>query len=72
LPNERNTVTLTDETDELGLKIPRVTFSYGDDDKRLIRHAMRQMRECLAASGARDLVGPERRYLPLARNCPHE
>jgi choline dehydrogenase-like flavoprotein len=55
LPDERNTVTLTDETDELGLKIPRVTFSYGDDDKRLIRHALRQMHECLAAGGARDL-----------------
>jgi choline dehydrogenase-like flavoprotein len=55
LPDERNTVTLTDETDELGLKIPRVTFSYGEDDKRLIRHALRQMHECLAAGGARDL-----------------
>ncbi len=55
LPDERNTVTLTDETDELGLKIPRVTFSYGDDDKRLIRHALRHMQECLAAGGARDL-----------------
>jgi hypothetical protein len=32
-----------------------VTLSYGDNDKRLIHHAMRQMHECLAAGGARDL-----------------
>jgi len=55
LPDERNTVTLSDETDDFGLKIPRVTFSYGDDDKRLIRHALRRMHECLAAGGTRDL-----------------
>jgi hypothetical protein len=55
LPDERNQVTLADETDELDLKIPRVTFSYADNDKRLIRHALRRMHECLAAGGASDL-----------------
>jgi choline dehydrogenase-like flavoprotein len=55
LPDERNRITLAEETDELGLKIARVTFSYGDNDKRLIRHALQQMHECLDAGGARDL-----------------
>jgi choline dehydrogenase-like flavoprotein len=55
LPDERNRVTLSDETDEFGLRIPRVTFSYGENDQKLIRHAMQSMRNCLAAGGARDL-----------------
>jgi choline dehydrogenase-like flavoprotein len=32
-----------------------VTLSYSDNDKRLIRHALQQMHECLDAGGARDL-----------------
>jgi choline dehydrogenase-like flavoprotein len=55
LPDERNRVTLADETDEFGLKVARVTFSYGDNDKRLIRHAMQSMRDCVDAAGVRDL-----------------
>jgi choline dehydrogenase-like flavoprotein len=55
LPDERNCVRLAEETDELGLKVARVTFSYSDNDKRLIRHALQQMHECLGAAGARDL-----------------
>ena len=55
LPDERNRVTLADETDEYGLKVARVTFSYGENDKRLIRHSMRAMRECLDAAGVHDL-----------------
>src|SRR5690349_13162500 len=33
LPQERNTVTLADETDQYGLRIPRVTYSYCDNDR---------------------------------------
>ena len=55
LPNESNRVTLADDTDEFGLKVARVTFSYGDNDKRLIRHAMQSMRDCVDAAGVRDL-----------------
>ncbi|MBV9825431.1 MAG: GMC family oxidoreductase [Alphaproteobacteria bacterium] len=55
MPNEDNRVTLADETDENGLRVARVTFSFGDNDKRLIRHAMGSMRDCLAAAGAHDL-----------------
>ncbi len=52
LPQERNRVTLADETDQYGLKIPRVTYSYCDNDKRMIRHALRFMRTALQAADA--------------------
>jgi choline dehydrogenase-like flavoprotein len=52
LPQERNRVTLADETDHYGLKIPRVTYSYCDNDKRMIRHALRFMRTALQAADA--------------------
>ena len=55
LPDERNQVTLADETDEFGLQVARVTFSYGENDRKLISHAMRWMRDSLAAAGAREL-----------------
>ncbi len=52
LPQERNRVTLSDELDQYGLKIPRVTWSYCDNDRRLIRHALGFMRQALEAAGA--------------------
>ena len=52
LPQERNRVTLTDERDRLGLPIPRVTFSYCDNDQRLIKHALHFMRGALEAVDA--------------------
>jgi choline dehydrogenase-like flavoprotein len=55
MPDENNRVTLADETDDLGLKVARVTFSYGDNDKRLIRHSMQAMRDCLDAAGVGNL-----------------
>ena len=55
MPDERNRVTLAEERDEYGLPIARVTFSYGDNDKRLIKHSLAFMRLALEAAGARDL-----------------
>jgi choline dehydrogenase-like flavoprotein len=55
LPQEANQVTLTDEKDELGLPIPRITFSYGENDKRLYNHAIRFMSQHMEAGGAREL-----------------
>jgi len=54
MPSEDNRVTLADEVNEHGLKIARVTFSYGGNDKRLICHAMRSMHDCLDAAGVGD------------------
>ncbi len=55
LPQERNRVTLTEQKDQYGLLIPRVTFGYCDNDRRLIRHALGFMRRSLEAIGAREI-----------------
>ena len=39
LPQERNRVTLADEKDQYGLPVARVTYSFCDNDRRLIAHA---------------------------------
>ena len=59
MPQERNTVTLADETDQYGLPIPRVTYSWCDNDKALNRHALRQMRMSLEAVNAREIWDQE-------------
>jgi len=55
LPQERNCVTLSDERDQYGLPVARVTYSYCDNDKRLIAHALDYMRRALEVIDARDL-----------------
>jgi choline dehydrogenase-like flavoprotein len=55
LPQERNRVTLTDERDQYGLPVPRVTYSYCDNDKALIDHSLRFMRQALDAVGATEI-----------------
>jgi choline dehydrogenase-like flavoprotein len=52
LPDERNTVTLHDDTDQYGLPVARVTYSWGDNDKALIKHALDQMQISLEMVGA--------------------
>jgi choline dehydrogenase-like flavoprotein len=59
LPDERNRVTLAEEKDRYGLPIARVTFSLGDNDKRLVRHAVDFMSRSLEAIGARDIWAEE-------------
>lgn len=54
-PREQNRVELADERDRLGLPIPRVTFSWSEADRRLIRHAAGFMRQTLEAAGGRDV-----------------
>ncbi|MDN5940204.1 MAG: GMC family oxidoreductase, partial [Salinisphaera sp.] len=55
LPQERNRVTLADEKDQYGLPIARVTFSLGDNDKALVKHAVNFMSQALEAIDARDI-----------------
>jgi choline dehydrogenase-like flavoprotein len=52
-PAEHNRVEVVDEVDDLGLPIPKVTFSYSENDRKLIRHAVTFMRCALEAAGAR-------------------
>ena len=55
MPQERNTVTLADETDQYGLPVARVTYSWCDNDKRMARHGLDQMRMSLEATGATEI-----------------
>jgi choline dehydrogenase-like flavoprotein len=54
-PAEHNRVEVLDEMDDHGLRIPRVTFSYGENDRKLTDHALSSMRAMLDAAGARNL-----------------
>ncbi|MBB4512305.1 GMC family oxidoreductase [Paraburkholderia fungorum] len=55
LPQERNRVTLADEKDQYGLPVARVTYSWCDNDRRLIAHSLDFMEQALGAAGARDI-----------------
>lgn len=64
LPSLSNTVTLSDEKDEYGLARPVVTFSYGDNDRKLISHAVAKMQEIFkAAEGTPEYVVPDSAHL---------
>ena len=55
LPQESNRVTLADDVDQYGLRVPRITYSWCDNDKRLIDHSLKFMTQALRAADARDL-----------------
>lgn len=64
LPDAQNRIMLADETDEYGLRRAHFHFSYGDNDNRLIAHAVRKANEILdAAGGAPRYVVPETAHL---------
>lgn len=64
LPNPDNRVTLADERDEYGLRRAKVTFSYGDNDKRLIDHAVKTMGSIMEAEGGKvEFVVPDSAHL---------
>lgn len=53
-PQAQNRVEVAEETDRYGLKIPRVTFAYSENDKKLYDHAVDFMTRTLEAAGGRD------------------
>ncbi|HEY5411921.1 MAG TPA: GMC family oxidoreductase [Caulobacteraceae bacterium] len=55
LPNEANRVTLDAETDQYGLKVARITYGWGENDKAMIAHALDQMQTSLERVGATDV-----------------
>lgn len=55
LPQERNRVTLSDEKDQYGLPVPRISYSYCDNDRHLIRHSLGFMRQALEVVGATEI-----------------
>jgi choline dehydrogenase-like flavoprotein len=64
LPNENNRVSLSDEKDEYGLPRAKVSFSYGENDQKLIQHAVGKMSEILqAAGGTVEFIVPDTAHL---------
>jgi len=55
LPQARNRVELDHETDSYGLPIPRIVFSYHENDRRLVKHAVGQMTSIMKAAGGDDV-----------------
>jgi len=55
LPQESNRVTLADETDQYGLRIPRITYSWCDNDRSLIDHSLAFMTQALEAVDTKDI-----------------
>lgn len=51
LPHPGNAVTLSGEKDEYGMPIPKVTFSYQENDRLLYQHAIGQMKQIVEAMG---------------------
>ncbi|MET0303232.1 MAG: GMC family oxidoreductase [Microbacteriaceae bacterium] len=54
LPDERNRLELSDETDELGMPLARVTYSMGENEKAIDEHARKVMLDIVQAAGGRD------------------
>jgi choline dehydrogenase-like flavoprotein len=54
-PRRENSITIADEKDQFGLPIPRMTFSYSENDKKLIEHSKGSMRAVLEGAGAKEL-----------------
>ncbi|HEY3813755.1 MAG TPA: GMC family oxidoreductase [Caulobacteraceae bacterium] len=50
-----NGVELMDEVDQYGLRIPKITFSYSDNDKALMRHGVNYLSQMLEVAGGRDV-----------------
>ena len=59
LPDERNRVTLADEKDQYGLPVARISYSWGENDKRLIQHALKEMQASLEGAGVTHLFRQE-------------
>ncbi|NGQ96023.1 GMC family oxidoreductase [Brevibacillus sp. SYP-B805] len=53
LPHPDNRVTLAEEKDEYGMPRAKVTFSYQENDLKLIDHAVVQMKRIIEAMGGR-------------------
>ncbi|MGI8547313.1 MAG: GMC family oxidoreductase [Gemmatimonadaceae bacterium] len=55
LPSDGNYMELSSELDDRGLPKPRIYFTYGDNENRLVAHADRVMREIWSRAGAHDI-----------------
>jgi len=56
---ECNRVELADDVDQHGLRIPRVSYAFSENDRRIQEHAIGYMSEMLQAAGGKDLWSSE-------------
>lgn len=64
LPEAKNRVTLSAEKDEYGLPRPLISFSYGENDNKLITHGVAKAEEILRAAGGKpEYVVPDTAHL---------
>lgn len=68
LPNPENRVEISEELDSRGLPVPRVTFSAGENERRLTTHAGEVLTRILTTAGGRDLWRYER-FAHLLGTC---
>jgi choline dehydrogenase-like flavoprotein len=54
-PQRHNRIELADEKDQYGLPIPRMTFSYSENDRKLMKHSIGSMKSVLEGAGAKEL-----------------
>jgi choline dehydrogenase-like flavoprotein len=64
LPWADNRVTLSDDTDQFGLRVAHITFNLHDNDKKLIKAGKEKTMEVMRAAGATEVV-QEARYAHL-------
>lgn len=71
LPDERNRVELDPEArDEHGMPLPRVTYSYGENELKLRAHSIQKAKEIMEAAGAVKTYGsPGRGTAHLMGTC---
>lgn len=64
LPWPDNRVTLSDERDQFGIRVPHISFNLHDNDHKLIKAAKNKTMEVMHAAGATEVV-QEARYAHL-------
>ncbi len=68
LPNRNNRVQVSEEKDQWGIPVAKVTFSLYDNDKKLIEFAKKKTMDVMWAAGAEEVV-QEARYAHLVGAC---
>ncbi len=51
LPNTKNQITLSNNKDKWGIPIPKIKFKWRNNEKNMIRHMQKNMKEIISASG---------------------
>jgi len=60
LPSADNRVTLSEERDQYGLRVPHVNFDLHDNDKKLIEFGKKKVEDVMRAAGAKEIVQESR------------